>query len=195
MFDYQEFLEDCGIGRIHGCLSKKFNQEFERYLTYHVFRTATGKNGLSMLKLHYEGLKLKEIAERFDTSFQNVQQHIRTAKSGMKVLLTDKEFLELLIQEDVVISDSKTAKKIFSMQKKQKKYSKYHDEAIEEMLMPDRITNALHRAGFHTVEDLLKSGAEEVSKTRYLSDKSMKIIVETLIRKYKAGKEWKFYEH
>ena len=189
--EYKIFLENCGIGTIHGTLPDSFSQKFERFLKRRVFDTMGGRRNFDMLKLRYDGMKLKEIAERFGTSYQNVQQSLAKTEQKMKFLMTDREFLELLAEENIEVSGSKTEKKLSSMQKKQKKYSKYSKEPIENLLLPARFINALYREDFYTVEDVLNAGAERIRKVRFLGDKGLKLIAETLVEKYNAGKEWK----
>ncbi|MCX6726509.1 MAG: DNA-directed RNA polymerase subunit alpha [Candidatus Shapirobacteria bacterium] len=50
------------------------------------------------------------------------------------------------------------------------------DISIEEIELPLRVTNALKKAGFLTIDNLLKSGRLEVSKAKNVGEKSLKII-------------------
>ena len=185
-------LKECGIGKIQGKFSDNFKKKFDSLLKAKVFTTLSGNRNLEMLKLRYEkNMTYPNIADRYSTTYQNVQQIVSTAVKKIEKLMTDKDFLLLLAEEDVEISDSKTAKKLSSMQKKQKKYSKYSKVPIEKLMIPDRISNALHRAGYHTVEDLLNGGIKKISKVRNLGEKSVRIIAETLVKEYGAGKEWR----
>jgi len=47
---------------------------------------------------------------------------------------------------------------------------------IEELNLPVRISNALERAGFKTVADVLASNKKEIAKVKNLGSKSLKII-------------------
>ncbi len=60
--------------------------------------------------------------------------------------------------------------------------------SVEEIELPLRVTNALKKAGFLTVDSLLKSGRLEVSKAKNVGEKSLKIIDEWLKDK---GFVWK----
>ena len=50
------------------------------------------------------------------------------------------------------------------------------DISIEEIELPLRVTNALKKAGYTTIESLLKAGRLEVSKAKNVGEKSLKII-------------------
>jgi len=50
------------------------------------------------------------------------------------------------------------------------------DISIEEIELPLRVTNALKKSGFATIENLLKAGRLEVSKAKNVGEKSLKII-------------------
>ena len=50
------------------------------------------------------------------------------------------------------------------------------DISIEEIELPLRVTNALKKAGFITIDALVKSGRVEVSKSRNVGEKSLKVI-------------------
>jgi DNA-directed RNA polymerase subunit alpha len=50
------------------------------------------------------------------------------------------------------------------------------DISIEEIELPLRVTNALKKAGFLTIEHLIKAGRLEVSKSKNVGEKSLKII-------------------
>lgn len=62
------------------------------------------------------------------------------------------------------------------------------DISVEEIELPLRVTNALKKAGFTTVDSLLKAGRLEVSKAKNVGEKSLKIIDEWLKEK---GFTWK----
>lgn len=59
--------------------------------------------------------------------------------------------------------------------------------SVEELGLPTRIANALTKAGFETVEDLLTADRIELAKVRNMGDKSIKII-ETALRE--KGINW-----
>lgn len=50
------------------------------------------------------------------------------------------------------------------------------DISIEEIELPLRVTNALKKAGYYTIEHLIKAGRSEVSKSKNVGEKSLKII-------------------
>lgn len=50
------------------------------------------------------------------------------------------------------------------------------DISVEEIELPLRVTNALKKAGFATIDALLKAGRLEVSKSKNVGEKSLKII-------------------
>ena len=50
------------------------------------------------------------------------------------------------------------------------------DISIEEIELPLRVTNALKKAGYLTIDNLLKAGRAEVSKAKNVGEKSIKII-------------------
>jgi DNA-directed RNA polymerase subunit alpha len=50
------------------------------------------------------------------------------------------------------------------------------DMSIEEIELPLRVTNALKKAGYVTIENLIKGGRSEVSKAKNVGEKSLKII-------------------
>lgn len=50
------------------------------------------------------------------------------------------------------------------------------DISIEEIELPLRVTNALKKAGYVTIEHLIKAGRLEVSKSKNVGEKSLKII-------------------
>jgi DNA-directed RNA polymerase subunit alpha len=55
--------------------------------------------------------------------------------------------------------------------------------SVEEIGLPTRVANALSRAGYETVEDLVKAKKEDLVKVRNLGEKSMKIIAAALSEK------------
>lgn len=50
------------------------------------------------------------------------------------------------------------------------------DISVEEIELPLRVTNALKKAGFSTIDALVKTGRGEVSKSRNVGEKSLKVI-------------------
>lgn len=52
--------------------------------------------------------------------------------------------------------------------------------SVEEIGLPTRVANALNKAGFETVEDLIKADKTELVKVRNLGEKSLKIIAAAL---------------
>jgi DNA-directed RNA polymerase subunit alpha len=50
------------------------------------------------------------------------------------------------------------------------------DISIEEIELPLRVTNALKKSGYSTIEHLVKAGRTEVSKAKNVGEKSLKII-------------------
>lgn len=52
--------------------------------------------------------------------------------------------------------------------------------SVEEIGLPTRVANALSKAGFETVEDLIKADKSELVKVRNLGEKSLKIIAAAL---------------
>ncbi len=50
------------------------------------------------------------------------------------------------------------------------------DMSIEEIELPLRVTNALKKAGYITIENLIKGGRQEVSKAKNVGEKSLKVI-------------------
>lgn len=62
------------------------------------------------------------------------------------------------------------------------------DISVEEIELPLRVTNALKKAGYPTIESLIKAGRDEVSKAKNVGEKSLKIIDNWLQEK---GFSWK----
>ena len=62
------------------------------------------------------------------------------------------------------------------------------DISVEEIELPLRVTNALKKAGYNTIDNLVKSGRLEVSKAKNVGEKSLKIIDSWLKEK---GFSWK----
>ncbi len=62
------------------------------------------------------------------------------------------------------------------------------DVSIEEIELPLRVTNALKKAGYSTIDHLIKAGRLEVSKAKNVGEKSLKIIDSWLKEK---GFSWK----
>jgi len=62
------------------------------------------------------------------------------------------------------------------------------DVSIEEIELPLRVTNALKKAGYSTIDHLIKGGRLEVSKAKNVGEKSLKIIDSWLKEK---GFSWK----
>ncbi|HEX8924050.1 MAG TPA: DNA-directed RNA polymerase subunit alpha [Patescibacteria group bacterium] len=62
------------------------------------------------------------------------------------------------------------------------------DISIEEIELPLRVTNALKKAGYATIDNLIKAGRLEVSKAKNVGEKSLKIIDAWLKEK---GFSWK----
>lgn len=50
------------------------------------------------------------------------------------------------------------------------------DISVEEIELPLRVTNALKKAGYATIDSLIKAGRPEVSKAKNVGEKSLKII-------------------
>ncbi len=50
------------------------------------------------------------------------------------------------------------------------------DISVEEIELPLRVTNALKKAGYSTVETLIKSGRSDVSRAKNVGEKSLKVI-------------------
>jgi DNA-directed RNA polymerase subunit alpha len=50
------------------------------------------------------------------------------------------------------------------------------DMSIEEIELPLRVTNALKKAGYSTIDNLIKGGRTDVSKAKNVGEKSLKII-------------------
>lgn len=67
-------------------------------------------------------------------------------------------------------------------------YSQANDISIEEIELPLRVTNALKKAGYPTIEALIKAGRLDVSKAKNVGEKSLKIIDNWLREK---GFTWK----
>ncbi|MBP9817307.1 DNA-directed RNA polymerase subunit alpha [Candidatus Shapirobacteria bacterium] len=62
------------------------------------------------------------------------------------------------------------------------------DISIEEIELPLRVTNALKKAGYITIDNLVKGGRADVSKSKNVGEKSLKIIDSWLKEK---GFSWK----
>lgn len=62
------------------------------------------------------------------------------------------------------------------------------DISVEEIELPLRVTNALKKAGYITIENLIKAGRSEVSKSKNVGEKSLKIIDSWLTER---GYAWK----
>ena len=54
--------------------------------------------------------------------------------------------------------------------------NKTSDISVEEIELPVRVTNALKKAGFNSVDDLQKAGRLEVRKAKNVGEKSIKAI-------------------
>jgi len=55
--------------------------------------------------------------------------------------------------------------------------------SVEEIGLPTRVANALGKAGYETVSDLIKAKKEDLVKVRNLGEKSIKIISIALAQK------------
>lgn len=62
-------------------------------------------------------------------------------------------------------------------------FSLLKDLSIEEIELPLRVTNALKKAGFTTIESLIKAGRDQVAQAKNVGDKSLKIIDDWLKEK------------
>ncbi len=62
------------------------------------------------------------------------------------------------------------------------------DISVEEIELPLRVTNALKKAGYPTIDALIKAGRLEVSKSKNVGEKSLKVIDSWLAEK---GFNWK----
>ncbi len=62
------------------------------------------------------------------------------------------------------------------------------DISVEEIELPLRVTNALKKAGYATIDNLVKAGRLEVSKSKNVGEKSLKVIDSWLTEK---GFTWK----
>ena len=51
-----------------------------------------------------------------------------------------------------------------------------YDISIEEIELPLRVTNALKKAGYTTIDALVKAGRLDVSKSKNVGEKSLKVI-------------------
>ncbi|RLC35489.1 DNA-directed RNA polymerase subunit alpha [Candidatus Shapirobacteria bacterium] len=60
--------------------------------------------------------------------------------------------------------------------------------SVEEIELPLRVTNALKKAGFETIENLIQAGSVEVKKAKNVGEKSITIINDWLKEK---GVDWK----
>jgi len=54
---------------------------------------------------------------------------------------------------------------------------------VEELALPTRIVNALEKAGYKTIEDLVSVSKKDISKVKNLGTKSIKIIEAALSEK------------
>ncbi len=66
--------------------------------------------------------------------------------------------------------------------------NKAADISVEEIELPLRVTNALKKAGFNTIDDLQKAGRLEVRKAKNVGEKSIKTIEKWL---KDSGYTWK----
>ncbi|MEK7504266.1 MAG: DNA-directed RNA polymerase subunit alpha C-terminal domain-containing protein, partial [Patescibacteria group bacterium] len=55
--------------------------------------------------------------------------------------------------------------------------------SIEELDLPTRIANALQKAGFETVSDLLATTSDELAKVKNVGSKSVKLIEAALAQR------------
>lgn len=62
------------------------------------------------------------------------------------------------------------------------------DISVEEIELPLRVTNALKKAGYSTIENLVKAGRPDVAKSKNVGEKSLKIIDAWLTER---GYAWK----
>jgi DNA-directed RNA polymerase alpha subunit len=51
-----------------------------------------------------------------------------------------------------------------------------NDISVEEIELPLRVTNALKKAGYGTIDALIKAGRLDVSKAKNVGEKSLKVI-------------------
>jgi len=79
-----------------------------------------------------------------------------------------------------IISPKKVVKKV---EKEEDKLGPMGKLSVEEIGLPTRVANALIKAGYDTVEDLVNAKKEDLVKVRNLGEKSMKIIMIALAEK------------
>jgi len=97
--------------------------------------------------------------------------------------------------KEALIRASKTLVSYFEQIISPKKIVKEKDEreidklgpagklSVEEIGLPTRVANALSRAGYETVEKLVKAKSQDLMKVRNLGEKSFKIIRAALMEK------------
>lgn len=90
--------------------------------------------------------------------------------SSLSQIVDPKEFEEEVITIDTALSPNGS------------------DISVEEIELPLRVTNALKKAGYSTIDTLIKSGRLEVSKSKNVGEKSLKVIDSWLTEK---GFSWK----
>ena len=130
---------------------------------------------------------------------RRVNYKVETARVGEK---TDLDKLVLEIDVDGTITPEEALKyaaetlisffnqvvnpKDFSSKKEEKKEQSAPEVlklTIEEIELPTRIVNALQKAGYQTVEKLVKAKREDLMSIKNLGKKSLGIILETLNKK------------
>jgi len=130
---------------------------------------------------------------------RRVNYKVETARVGEK---TDLDKLVLEIDVDGTITPEEALKyaaetlisffnqvvnpKDFSSEKEEKKEQSAPEVlklTIEEIELPTRIVNALRKAGYQTVEKLVKAKMEDLMSIKNLGKKSLGIILETLNKK------------
>ena len=81
------------------------------------------------------------------------------------------------------LSQIVSPKAVVKVQEKKEETNPANRLSVEEIGLPTRVANALARAGYETVTDLLAAKKDDIAKIRNLGEKSIKIISAALMEK------------
>ena len=186
------FLEECGV-KVNGTLSERFNAELENLIEYFVFRTPEHGRNLEIIHDRYEqGWTLEEISADYGISRKRVRQIAVIAVRNMKKILQcpSEEVLQMFSRENATFSGTtgkviqKEINRLAEEQRRLQENGKYSTYSIDDMGLPLATVNALHRAGLHTVGDLLIAGRKKISKIRIIGEKRCRELDEVLVSEY-----------
>ena len=154
------FFRESGIF-LAGAFSDNAVQKTEEILMKKFPKTVTKRN-IEILRLRYQQkMTLAKIGEMYHISRERVNQILAQQKILVWKLIDNEELLSLLNEEAqagrIVIADKMIQKMISDL----KQYNKKENLLINAPLSKANI-NSLQRAGYRTIEEVIKAGADNI---------------------------------